>query len=460
MERVDVGELFSDLNENVKNIVDWKTGSFDEFDEELVERSREADKKIKESFNKLMNYYGIKMDFNEDYFVKTGYYEGESRGIVELLAENPKKESIQNILKSVKKLLDGASKNKYGRKGDYYNVDFNREELKNVLKDKLETFNWIINDDEIPVDLQKSILDTIKRENPDNTRWGVWGNYIQTFTKGIDITDIKFISKQTKSLFNVAKINLKPDVIKTLWEQIDPEDIEYYDNKTILFSDIKKAIAVTSIITTIFDTININSTDTKQNALNSEPDPNKVNGEDLFYAILYDWYMEATAGCYMADNSGIYLLNNCSNYYNTDDNKKNCVCGELSDTLEKSKCDTPDECLKPYCLGKCQGSDSKKQCSNNKNRELYKCTNKGSIADPNFVKYFYYNNFFMSILPYYGTVSENYRNLLLEKNQTPKSDIYKYIIVGILVIIILGLIIFLYFRIIKNKKSRNLKKKN
>lgn len=458
MERIDVGELFSDLNRNVENIVDWKTGSFDEFDEELVERSVEADKKIKESFNKLMNYYGIKMDFNEDYFVKTGYYEGESRGIVELLAENPTKESIQNILKTVKNLLDGASKKKYGNKGNYYDIDINREELKNVLKNKLETFNWILDKEKIPSDLKVSVLDTIRRENP-REKYGIWGNYIQTFTKYIDTTDIKFVSAKTTSLFDAAKVNLKPDVINTLWKQIDTEDIEYYDNKTILFSDIKKAIAVVSIMTTIFGTININSTDTKQNALNSEPDPNKVNGEDLFYAILYDWYISATTGCYMADNSGIYLLNNCSNYYNSDDNKKNCSCGELSDNLEKSKCDTPDECLKPYCIGKCQGSDSKQQCSNNKNRELYKCTNKGSIADPNFVKYFYYNNFFISILPYYGTVRENYTNLLFEKNSTPKSNIYKYIIIGVLILIIL-VVIFLYFRFRKNKKSRNLNKKN
>ena len=163
--------------------------------------------------------------------------------------------------------------------------------------------------------------------------------------------------------------------------------------------------------------------------------------------------MEATSGCYMADNSGIYLLNNCSNYYNTDDNKKNCACGKLSDILEKSKCDTPDECLKPYCIGKCQASDSKQQCSNN-SKELYRCTEK-SIDDPNFVKYFYYNNFFMSILPYYGTVSENYRNLLSEKNKIPyKSNVYKYIIFGILVLIILCLMMFLYNRFRKKSKVR------
>jgi hypothetical protein len=165
--------------------------------------------------------------------------------------------------------------------------------------------------------------------------------------------------------------------------------------------------------------------------------------------------MEETTGCYMADNSGIYLLNNCSNYYNTGNNKKNCACSEeLSDSLEKSKCDTPDECLKPYCIGKCQGSDSKQQCTTNKNKELYKCT-KTNMDDPNFVKYFYYDNFFIGIVPYYGKVSENYRNLLSEKNvKSPKSNIYKYIVIVILILLILGLIAFLYSRFVKKSKMR------
>jgi len=465
MSEIEANEIFNDLHKNVSSVIDFKTGSFDDYDEDLIERSDAADKRLKESFDKLMKFYGIKdIKFDDNLFIKTGFYEGESRGIVELLEENPNSESIKTILQSVKKTLDVASKYKndpnyknYSNSYKYYDVDINKSLLRSLLQTKLNEFNWVLGVEIPTVELSKKLQEIIKKENPNDLFLQKYGNvsfdYIQTFTKGVNIADVKVRSNYTKELFNTIKDKIDIRTMNTIWADMDSDTLEdrlNNLNKQIIFENIKKSMIVIGIILTLFYLGQSINSQLKAIQTERQNDPNMVNGEDLLYATIFDWYNESTNGCYMSNSSGIHLLNNCSNYYNIEKNRINCSCGELTDTLEKSNCDTPNECLKPYCIGnaKCPGS-SKEICSTNNNTDLYKCT-KSNINDPNYVKYFYYNNFFLSIVPYYGTVRENYTKMLMEENK-PKSNIYKYIIGGVLIIIVLFIILFLYIRM-KRKK--------
>ena len=138
-------------------------------------------------------------------------------------------------------------------------------------------------------------------------------------------------------------------------------------------------------------------------------------------------------GCMMIKGSDVYKLEDCSDWYGESiENQFNCSCGDTTNL--DVKCDTPEECVKPYCLGKCSGQTSN-VCSVPGFESLKKCTNL-SLGDPNFIFYNYV----------YAIPSDIIYDAVTLFPDKKKSSPVIPIIIGIVIVILVLLIIYLMNR--------------
>jgi hypothetical protein len=112
----------------------------------------------------------------------------------------------------------------------------------------------------------------------------------------------------------------------------------------------------------------------------------------------------------MLKNNNITKLSGCNFYDTSIENQLMCSCGKLvSDNSKPPDCskfnNDKDECLKPYCIGKC--SSDLNICLSD--QELLQCNNK-NIDDPNFIYYMYLDFNPLSIMPIISNLKINNSN--------------------------------------------------
>lgn len=186
-----------------------------------------------------------------------------------------------------------------------------------------------------------------------------------------------------------------------------------------------------------------------QNAKNKKralSNNDKENIDDL-KALVLAWYGKQVSGCFMIKHDGVTRLDGCSDWYGTSvENQLNCSCGtSTNDTMIKSNCDTPEECLKPYCIGNDKCTNSSPKCSD---EQLYQCAG-DSIADPNYVRYMYLDNNIFSLYSDILNIQD-----AANKNNTDNNggkNILLYVIIFLVVIFVIAIIIFFMKRMKKIK---------
>jgi ribosomal protein S4E len=119
--------------------------------------------------------------------------------------------------------------------------------------------------------------------------------------------------------------------------------------------------------------------------------------------------------------------------------------------MELSKCDTEDECLKPYCIGndKCTNTNSEQICKTDDNINLNKCTDK-LIGDNDYVYYYYKSNPITAIIPN----SLMAKQILTQGQQPQKSNLLFYVLTVLGIIFCVFIILFGYNFMKKKKLKR------
>ena len=160
------------------------------------------------------------------------------------------------------------------------------------------------------------------------------------------------------------------------------------------------------------------------------------NNKCALFSLLY--IKLKASGCFMIKNNSITKLSGC-NYYDTSiQNQLMCSCGQrVNDNSKSPDCSSfnndKNECLRPYCIGKC--SSGLNICTSD--TELLQCNNK-SFDDPNFIYYTYLDFNPLSIIP---VVS----NLKIINSNNKKDSKFNFLFLGIILAILFLIGLILYF---------------
>ena len=161
---------------------------------------------------------------------------------------------------------------------------------------------------------------------------------------------------------------------------------------------------------------------------------------EIFAVLSLYAYYQKKVGCFMNKDSPFILLNNCSNWYGSSSNMFYCSCSTQENPNTTSKCDSLDECKRPYCIGnnKCNQYQAQignpVQCIPENPQNMYMCSN-NKLGENGYTYYTYIDDSFLAI------ISDSLQ--ISSENSTNTFNFIKYIplILGIICIIFIFVII-------------------